>query len=59
MDDPNQSGWSEERKAWWRIERLLQSEVILLQQILRRLPAAPQYRPTIGVVVVAGVPDKT
>jgi hypothetical protein len=51
-------GWSEERKQQWRIECLLEQEVILLKQILLRLPAAPQYLPTTGIVVVAGTPDR-
>jgi hypothetical protein len=49
---PLPPGASEEQKAWWRIENLLQQEVILLQQILKRLPAAPEYRPTTAIVVV-------
>jgi hypothetical protein len=34
-----------------RIERLLEEEVKLLQQILERLPAPPSYLPTIGVTI--------
>jgi hypothetical protein len=54
---PLPEGSTEERKQQWRIECLLEQEIILLKQILLRLPAAPQYRPTTGIVVVAGVPD--
>jgi hypothetical protein len=54
---PLPEGASEERKQQWRIEYLLEQEIILLKQILARLPASPQYRPPIGIVVVAGVPD--
>jgi hypothetical protein len=57
MATPLQSGSSEQDKRQWRIECLLEQEVILLKQILQRLPAAPQYRPTTGIVVVAGRPD--
>jgi hypothetical protein len=54
MDDSvqRQLGWSEERKSAWRIERLLEEEIKLLQQILARLPAPATYLPTVGVVVV-------
>ena len=55
---PMGQGWSDEKKQQWRIECLLEQEVILLKQILLRLPAAPQYLPTAGIVVVAGSPDK-
>jgi hypothetical protein len=57
MAQPLQPGASEDTKRQWRIECLLEQEVLLLKQILLRLPAAPQYRPTTGVVVVAGKPD--
>jgi hypothetical protein len=34
-----------------RIERLLEQEVLLLQQILDRLPAPPTYQPTTGITI--------
>lgn len=40
----------EEREE--RILRLLELELILLQQILDRLPPAPTYRPTTGIAIV-------
>jgi hypothetical protein len=57
MAAPLPPGASDESKRQWRIECLLEQEVILLRQILARLPAAPQYFPTTGIAVVAGVPD--
>jgi hypothetical protein len=34
-----------------RIERLLEQEIILLQQILERLPVPQTYQPTVAVTV--------
>jgi hypothetical protein len=54
---PLPPGASEDQKCQWLIAKELEQIVILLGLILHRLPAAPQYQPTTGVVVVAGTPD--
>ena len=51
--EPIGQGWDESRKAQWRIERLLEQEVLLLRQIVALLTPAPeQYQPTVGIVVI-------
>jgi len=35
-----------------RIIRLLEQEIVLLQQIVDRLPAPPTYQPTTGIAIV-------
>lgn len=35
-----------------RIVRLLEKEIVLLQQILARLPPPPAYQPTTGIAIV-------
>lgn len=35
-----------------RIVRLLEKEIVLLQQILARLPPRPTYQPTTGITIV-------
>jgi hypothetical protein len=46
-----ESGMSEERKQAHRIERLLQEEIKLLQQILAALPKPAQYLPSTAITV--------
>jgi hypothetical protein len=41
----------EENRRLWHIERLLEQEVILLKEILLRLPGPPHYRPTTAITV--------
>jgi hypothetical protein len=51
-----EQGMSEERKQAHRIERLLQEEIKLLQQILAALPKPPQYLPTAVITVTPVAP---
>lgn len=46
-------GWSEERKQQWRIERLLEMQIRILEKILWRLPPPPTYQPTTDIAVVS------
>jgi hypothetical protein len=43
--------WEEERDA-----RILARILHLLEEIMKRLPAPPQYRPTTAIVVVVDPP---
>ena len=50
--------WEEERdsKLLHRIEKLLEQQSLLLEEIFKRLPTPPQYRPTKAVVMVVDPP---
>jgi hypothetical protein len=45
IDDGAQLGWSEERRSQWRIEKLLEKEIKLLERISSQLPPATYDAP--------------
>jgi hypothetical protein len=47
--------WEEERdaKILARVLLLLEANTAVLQEILKRMPAPPQYKPTTAIVVIA------
>jgi hypothetical protein len=49
---PGRSSEKREEEREERILKLLELELVLLRQILHRLPPPPAYRPTVGIVVI-------